>query len=146
MWHISLATTVRTMDGSALRTAVYLLWNGHLIFLVGEIRIPSLNANVSLMDATNTRPAEHQLNMVIREFAGNITQMYGQIGNQNTAPTAEQGWMVTLMDDFYFAIGPNPRDVFVVVGEKWILYKHCETEDLARAIVDGQNKRLEGKR
>ena len=44
------------------------------------------------------------------------------------------------MTDFYFAIGQNPKDVFVVVGEKWILYKHCETEEIARAIVDGQNK------
>ena len=44
------------------------------------------------------------------------------------------------MTDFYFAVGSDPRDVFVVVGEKWILYKHCETEEIARAIVDGQNK------
>ena len=44
------------------------------------------------------------------------------------------------MTDFYFAVGQNPKDVFVVVGEKWILYKHCETEEIARAIVDGQNK------
>ena len=44
------------------------------------------------------------------------------------------------MDDFYFAIGKNPKDVFVVVREKWILYKHCETEEIARVIVDGQNK------
>lgn len=44
------------------------------------------------------------------------------------------------MTDFYFAIGQNPKDVFVVVGEKWILYKHCETEEIARVIVDGQNK------
>ena len=53
---------------------------------------------------------------------------------------------VLTMADFYFALGPDPHDVFVVVGEKWILYKHCETEDLARAIVEGQNKRREGKR
>ena len=51
-----------------------------------------------------------------------------------------------MMTDFYFAIGQNPKDVFVVVGEKWILYKHCETEDLAKAIVDGQNKRRGWKR
>ena len=50
------------------------------------------------------------------------------------------------MTDFYFAIGTNPKDVFVVVGEKWIFYKHCETEDLAKAIVDGQNKSHGGKR
>ena len=43
------------------------------------------------------------------------------------------------MTDFYFAIGQNPKDVFVVVGEKCILYKHCETEEIAKAIVDGQN-------
>ena len=43
------------------------------------------------------------------------------------------------MADFYFAVGSDPCDVFVVVGEKWILYKHCETEEIARAIVDGQN-------
>ena len=57
-----------------------------------------------------------------------------------TAPTAAQRWTVAMMADFYFAIGQNPKDVFVVVGEKWILYKHCETEEIARAIVDGQNK------
>ena len=44
------------------------------------------------------------------------------------------------MTDFYFVTGKNPKDVFVVVGEKRILYKHCETEEIARAIVDGQNK------
>ena len=44
------------------------------------------------------------------------------------------------MTDFYFAIGKNPKDVFVVVGEKWILYKHCETAEIAKVIVDGQNK------
>ena len=44
------------------------------------------------------------------------------------------------MTDFYFAIGQNPKDVFVVVGEKWILYKHCETVVIARVIVAGQNK------
>ena len=44
------------------------------------------------------------------------------------------------MTDFYFAIGQNPKDVFVVVGEKLILYKHCETEEIAKVIVDGQNK------
>ena len=49
------------------------------------------------------------------------------------------------MADFYFALGHDPKDVFVVVGEKWILYKHCETEDLAKAIVEGQNKSREGK-
>ena len=47
------------------------------------------------------------------------------------------------MTDFYFAVGSDLRDVFVVVGDKWILYKHCETAEIARAIVDGQNKNRE---
>ena len=47
------------------------------------------------------------------------------------------------MDDFYFVIGQNPKDVFVVVGENWILYKHCETEEIARVIVNCQNKSRE---
>lgn len=64
----------------------------------------------------------------------------------HTAPTAAQRWKVTVMTDFYFALGPDHHDVFVVVGEKWILYKHCDTEDLAKAIVDGQNKRRGWKR
>ena len=44
------------------------------------------------------------------------------------------------MDDFYFALGPDPHDVFVVVGDQWILYKRCETEDIAKALVTGQNE------
>ena len=44
------------------------------------------------------------------------------------------------MADFYFAIGSDPRDVFIVIGDKWVLYKRCETEEIARVIVDGQNK------
>ena len=52
----------------------------------------------------------------------------------------ENGKKVLTMADFYFALGTDPRDVFVVVGEKWILYKHCETAEIAKVIVDGQNK------
>ena len=44
------------------------------------------------------------------------------------------------MDDFYFAVGSDPRDVFIVANGKWIRYKRCETEEIARVIVDGQNK------
>lgn len=43
------------------------------------------------------------------------------------------------MTDFYFKLGENPKDVFIVVDGKPILYKHCESELLARAIVDGHN-------
>ena len=44
------------------------------------------------------------------------------------------------MADFYFAIGPDPRDVFIVIGDNWVHYKRCETEEIARILVDGQNK------
>ena len=44
------------------------------------------------------------------------------------------------MDDFYFAVGSDPCDVFVVVGDQWVPYKRCETEDAAKALVIGQNK------
>ena len=45
-----------------------------------------------------------------------------------------------MMTDFYFTVGSDPRDVFVVVGEKWIPYKRCDTEEAAQALVTGQNE------
>ena len=50
------------------------------------------------------------------------------------------GKKVLTMDDFYFAVGSDPCDVFVVVGDKWVPYKRCETEEIAKAIVTGQNE------
>ena len=44
------------------------------------------------------------------------------------------------MDDFYFAVGSDPCDVFIVANGKWIHYKRCETEEIAQAIVKGQNE------
>ena len=44
------------------------------------------------------------------------------------------------MDDFYFAVGSDPRDVFIVVNGNWIPYKRCETKDAAKALVIGQNE------
>ena len=44
------------------------------------------------------------------------------------------------MHDFYFAVGSDPRDVFVVVGDQWVPYKRCETEEIAKALVTGQNE------
>lgn len=44
------------------------------------------------------------------------------------------------MPDFYFAVGSDPRDVFIVIGGNWVPYKRCETEEAARALVDGQNE------
>ena len=44
------------------------------------------------------------------------------------------------MADFYFAVGSDPCDVFIVVNGNWIPYKRCETEEAAQALVIGQNK------
>ena len=44
------------------------------------------------------------------------------------------------MADFYFAVGSDPCDVFIVVNGNWIPYKRCETEEAAKALVIGQNE------
>ena len=44
------------------------------------------------------------------------------------------------MAEFYFAIGPDPCDVFIVIGDNWVHYKRCETEEIAKALVIGQNE------
>lgn len=44
------------------------------------------------------------------------------------------------MADFYFTVGADPRDVFIVVDGKWIHYKRCETKEIAQALVTGQNE------
>ena len=46
---------------------------------------------------------------------------------------------VATMDDFYFTVGKDPCEVFIVIGDQWILYKRCETEEIAQALVIGQN-------
>ena len=43
------------------------------------------------------------------------------------------------MDDFYFTVGKDPCEVFIVIGDQWIPYKQCETEEIAQALVIGQN-------
>lgn len=44
------------------------------------------------------------------------------------------------MADFYFTVGADPCDVFIVIGDNWVHYKRCETEEIAKALVIGQNK------
>ena len=44
------------------------------------------------------------------------------------------------MDDFYFAVGSEPHDAFIVVNGNWIPYKRCDTEEAAQALVTGQNE------
>lgn len=52
----------------------------------------------------------------------------------------ENGKKVLTMADFYFAVGSDPCDVFVVVGDQWVPYKRCDTEEAAQALVTGQNE------
>ena len=47
---------------------------------------------------------------------------------------------VLTMTDFYFSVGSDPHDVFIVVNGNWIPYKRCDTEEAAQALVTGQNK------
>ena len=49
------------------------------------------------------------------------------------------------MTDFYFAVRSDPCDVFIVIGDNWVHYKRCETEEIARILVDGQNESRGGK-
>ena len=51
---------------------------------------------------------------------------------------------VVTMDDFYFAVGKDPCEVFIVIGDQWIPYKRCETEEIAQALVIGQNNSRRG--
>ena len=44
------------------------------------------------------------------------------------------------MDDFYFAVGSDPCDVFIVVNGNWIPYQRCGAEEIAKALVIGQNE------
>ena len=44
------------------------------------------------------------------------------------------------MADFYFAVGSDPCDVFIIVNDNWIPYKRFDTEEAAQALVTGQNE------
>ena len=44
------------------------------------------------------------------------------------------------MAEFYFAVGSDPIYVFIVIGDNWVHYKRCETEEIAKALVIGQNE------
>lgn len=42
---------------------------------------------------------------------------------------------------FFFSVGEqDPCEVYIVVDGKPVFYKRCETPEIARAVVDGQNK------
>ena len=103
---------------------------------------------IRYMDADDVVPVRHG-EWIVCGDGDNVPWMCSHCGKTTASkykimygkycPNCGQRWMVAMMTDFYFTVGSDPRDVFVVVGEKWILYKHCETEEIARAIVNGQN-------
>ena len=43
------------------------------------------------------------------------------------------------INDFEFTIGEKPNDVCIKIGDKLVPYKRCETPEIAKIIVDGQN-------
>ena len=53
-----------------------------------------------------------------------------------SAPTERKKALT--MTDFYFAVGSDPHDVFIVVNGN--SYKRCDTEEAAQALVTGQNE------
>ena len=61
----------------------------------------------------------------------------------DTAPE-ENGKKTLTMDDFYFVVGSNKREVFIVIGDQLIPYKQCETEEIAQVLVIGQNNSRRG--
>ena len=44
-----------------------------------------------------------------------------------------------MTNDFEFVIGEKPNDVCIKIGDKLVPYKQCETPEIAKIIVDGQN-------
>ena len=45
-----------------------------------------------------------------------------------------------MMDRFEFVIGEDPSDVYIKIGNRLVFYKRCETPEIAKAIVNGQNE------
>ena len=58
--------------------------------------------------------------------------------------TSEGKKKTPTMDDFYFAVGSDKCEVFIVIGDQRIPYKRCETEEIAQALVIGQNNSRRG--
>ena len=45
-----------------------------------------------------------------------------------------------MMDHFEFVIGEDPSDVYIKIADRLVFYKRCETPEIAKAIVNGQNE------
>ena len=44
-----------------------------------------------------------------------------------------------MVNNFEFIIGEKPNDVLIKIDDKLVPYKRCETPEIAKIIVDGQN-------
>ena len=45
-----------------------------------------------------------------------------------------------MTDRFEFVIGEDPSDVYIKIDDRLVFYKRCETPEIAKAIVNGQNE------
>ena len=41
---------------------------------------------------------------------------------------------------FEFIVGEDSSDVYIKIDNKLVFYKRCETPEIAKAIVNGQNE------
>ena len=48
--------------------------------------------------------------------------------------------MALVTDCFEFVVGEDPSDVYIKIDDRLVFYKRCETPEIAKAIVNGQNK------
>ena len=45
-----------------------------------------------------------------------------------------------MTDHFELIVGEDPSDVYIKIDNKQVFYKRCETPEIAKAIVNGQNE------
>ena len=44
------------------------------------------------------------------------------------------------MECFEFVVGGDPSDVYIKIDDRLVFDKRCETPEIAKAIVNGQNE------
>ena len=45
-----------------------------------------------------------------------------------------------MMDHFEFVVGEDPSDIYIKIDDKLVFYKRCQTPEIAKAVVNGQNE------
>ena len=43
------------------------------------------------------------------------------------------------MERFEFVVGEDPSVVYIKIDDRFVIYKRCETPEIAKVIVNGQN-------